>query len=189
LVLVAFALATALLLRSAVFRLCGRGGTGRRAARRAFILWWLNPFVIFAVSAHGAADVIIAFSILLTIVLMLDGRDMSAGAAFAFGVLSKISPIFIGPVIVVFILASPSARNGIRRLMMFAFGAASTTLVLLAPIVVSHQLRGMLTASTARVESGATVGGVSIFGLKNLRPLSWLPAFTNGHRSGLRLAT
>src|SRR5207253_10838628 len=137
LVLVAFALATALLLRGAVFRLCGRGGTGRRAARRAFILWWLNPFVIFAVSAHGAADVIIAFSILLTIVLMLDGRDMSAGAAFAFGVLSKISPIFIGPVIVVSIVSSPSARNRIRRLMIFASASALITIILYAPILLS----------------------------------------------------
>ena len=104
--------------------------------------WWLNPFVILEVAGHGALDVIVAFSIVLTLVLLLSGRDAWAGAALAFGVLTKISPIFIGPAAVAFIVvtSNPDIRSRIRRSAAFFAGGAIATTVLLLPVVLSGQL-------------------------------------------------
>src|SRR5204862_4451480 len=106
LVLVVFDFLTACLLRSAATQLRGGGRAGERAGRMAFMSWWLNPFVILEVAGHGALDVIVAFSTLLTLILLLSGRDGWAGAALAFGVLTKISPIFVVPAAVAFIVVT-----------------------------------------------------------------------------------
>ena len=96
LVLILFDFSTACLLRSAATRLYdGDAAAASRAGRVAFMSWWLNPFVIIEVAGHGALEVIVAFSVVLTLILLLSGRDAWAGAALAFGVLTKISPIFI----------------------------------------------------------------------------------------------
>ncbi|MDQ1448726.1 MAG: hypothetical protein QOC79_1697, partial [Actinomycetota bacterium] len=192
LVLIVFDFLTACLLRTAAIRLRGEDA-GRRAAehagRVAFMSWWLNPLVILEVAGHGALDVIVAFSILLTLVLLLCGRDGWAGAALAFGILTKISPIFVLPVAAAFIVVTsdPGRRN--RRLAAFGAGGAITTTVLLTPVLLSGQLRAAVTASLGRLETGAIVGGVSVFGLKNLRFFYLLTETVNSHRAAVGLLT
>ncbi|MDQ1510144.1 MAG: hypothetical protein QOG50_1988 [Actinomycetota bacterium] len=192
LVLIAFDFLTACLLRTAATRLRAADAgqrAGERAGRLAFMSWWLNPFVILEVAGHGALDVIVGFSILLTLVLLLSGRDTWAGAALAFGVLSKISPIFIGPAAVAFIVVTSEPGKRIRRVAAFFTGGAIATTVLLLPVVLSGQLRAAINASTSRVGTGSVVGGVSVFGLKNLRFLSWITDAVNNHRAVVGLLT
>ena len=153
--------------------------------------WWLNPFVIIEVAGHGALDVIVAFSIVLTLVLLLSGNNAWAGAALAFGVLTKISPIFIGPAALAFIVvtSNPDIRTRIRRSAAFLAGGAIATTVLLLPVMLSGQLRAAMNASLSRVGTGSVVGGVSVFGLKNLRFLSWITDAVNNHRALVGLGT
>jgi hypothetical protein len=192
LVLVLFDFLTACLLRSTATQLRGRDA-GRRASQRAgqlaFMSWWLNPFVILEVAGHGALDVIVAFSVLLTMVLLLSGRDGWAGAALAFGVLTKISPVFIGPAAVVFIVVTSNPGRRIRRIAEFVAGGAIATAALLMPVLLSGQLRAAVTASSSRVGTGSVVGGVSVFGLKNLRFFSWFTDAVNNHRAAVGLLT
>ena len=192
LVLIAFDFLTACLLRTAATRLRAADAgqfAGERAGRLAFMSWWLNPFVILEVAGHGALDVIVAFSILLTLVLLLSGKDTWAGAALAFGVLTKISPIFIGPAAVAFIVVTSDPGRRIRRIAAFFAGGAIATAVLLMPVVLSGQLRAAVNASSSRVGTGSVVGGVSVFGLKNLRFLSWITDAVNNHRAAVGLFT
>ncbi|MDQ1476236.1 MAG: hypothetical protein QOE62_1465, partial [Actinomycetota bacterium] len=192
LVLIVFDFATACLLRSAAIRLRGPDGdrsAAERAGRLAFMSWWLNPFVIIEVAGHGALDVIVGFSILLTLVLLLSGRDSWAGAALAFGVLTKISPIFIGPAALAFIVVTSNPGRRVRRISAFCAGGAFATAALLLPLLLSGQLRAALNASTSRVGTGSVVGGVSVFGLKNLRFLAWITDAVNNHRALVGLST
>jgi len=194
LVLISFDFMTACLLRSAATRLRAADGGQRaaeRAGRLAFMGWWLNPFVIIEVAGHGALDVIVAFSIVLTLVLLLSGRNAWAGAALAFGVLTKVSPIFIAPAAVAFIVvtASPDIRSRLRRIAAFFAGGAIATTALLVPVMLSGQLSAAINASLSRVGTGSVVGGVSVFGLKNLRFLSWITDAVNNHRAAVGLFT
>jgi hypothetical protein len=192
LVLIVFDFLTACLLRIAATRLRdgdAGGRAGRRAGRLAFISWWLNPFVILEVAGHGALDVIVAFSILLALVLLLSGRDGWAGAALAFGVLTKISPIFIGPVAVAFIVVTSNPGRRVRRIAAFFTGGAIATTVLLLPVVISGQLRAAVTASSSRLGTGSVVGGMSVFGLKNFRFFSWITEAVNSRRAAVGLFT
>ena len=109
----------------------------------------------------------------------------------SFGVLTKISPIFIGPAALAFIVvtSTPDIRTRIRRSAAFLAGGAIATAVLLIPVMLSGQLRAAMNASLSRVGTGSVVGGVSVFGLKNLRFLSWITDAVNNHRALVGLGT
>jgi hypothetical protein len=64
-------------------------------ARKGFILWFFNPFVLITSYVHGAFDVIAVFFILLGIYLLLKSKYLLSGISFGFGGITKISPFLI----------------------------------------------------------------------------------------------
>jgi Gpi18-like mannosyltransferase len=64
-------------------------------AKKAFILWFFNPFVLITSYLHGAFDVIAVFFIILGIYFLSKNKYLLSGISFGFGGITKISPFLI----------------------------------------------------------------------------------------------
>jgi hypothetical protein len=148
-------------------------------ARLAFMAWFLNPFVIYESAIHGAFDVIVGFAVLATLVFILIGREYWAGAAWAIGILTKLSPITLGLELLLAIAIMESSikvstKSSVRRLAGFGLGAGVAMGCLAAPLVLQGAVPAMLHNVFTRAQQPVTVGGMSIFGLRYMKPFSGL---------------
>lgn len=177
-ILFLFDLGTALLLHHLTLRLT----SDARRARLAFCLWFLNPFVIYETAVFGAFDVIVAFTVLASLVLLLNRRVGWAGALLALAVLTKLSPVMLVPLFVAFIATGcldlgMDARRATRR---FLLGAGGACVVVLVPTVLTHQLSIGLHAVLARTNDTPAFGGISIFGLLSFRGTQFIGEWLRG---------
>ncbi len=69
--------------------------SGREAGERAFLVWFLNPLVIFISSIHGQFDVLAAYCALLGVLAFMDRQYLFSGAVLGIGVLLKIFPAYL----------------------------------------------------------------------------------------------
>jgi len=173
--LFAFDLLTAAVIYRFVNQLTGKP----KRARLAFMAWFLNPFVIYESAIHGAFDVIVGFAVLATLILILIGREYWAGAAWAIGILTKLSPVTLGLELVLAIAVmensiQQSTRFTVRRLAGFGLGAGVAMGCLVAPLVLQGSVQAMLHNVFARAQTPITIGGISISGLRYLKPFSGL---------------
>lgn len=67
-----------------------------KAARRVFVLWFLNPLVIFISSIYGNFDVLAVLFSVLSLYSMLKAKFFSAGLAIGLGVAFKLFPMYLG---------------------------------------------------------------------------------------------
>ncbi|MEM2944144.1 MAG: hypothetical protein QXN93_06350 [Methanomassiliicoccales archaeon] len=79
-------------------------------ARKAFILWFLNPLVIWVSSVAGQIDVLPAAMTLISMVYFYRRRYFFSGVALGLGVLFKVYPIYLFIFYFVFLLSV--ALNG-----------------------------------------------------------------------------
>jgi hypothetical protein len=179
--------ATGLLVVYAVRR-CGGSESRSRLAGAA---WLFNPIVLAEVGIHaGTLDLYAALFSVLAVVLVVDGRPGWAGVSIALGVLTKLTPLFLVPVLIAAIARSHRSSEGhaLRAAMgRFIAGFAAGVAVLLTPEAFAGSLHDMATGAFLRAENGLPgVGGLSIYGLRYLRPFSGLTSWTFDH-SGLVL--
>jgi Glycosyltransferase family 87 len=175
-VLFTFDFATALL----VYRLVDQVTGDERRARFAFAACFLNPFVIYESAVQGAFDTIVGFSVLATVVLLMDGRYFWAGSAWTLGILTKLSPLILAPLFLVVILGGfrSSTRPRAVQFGLVALGAATAGAVLLAPEAVFGSIPAMLHNVLARTQESVTIGGLSITGVRYLKPFAGLLDWT-----------
>jgi Glycosyltransferase family 87 len=173
--LFAFDLLTAVVIYRFVKQLTGKP----KQARLAFMAWFLNPFVIYESAVHGAFDVIVGFAVLATLILILIEREYWAGAAWAIGILTKLSPVTLGLELILAIVVmensiQQSTRFTVRRLARFGLGAGVAMGCLVAPLVLQGSVQAMLHNVFARAQTPITIGGMSISGFRYLKPFSGL---------------
>jgi len=184
-VLFAFDTGTALVL----YALVAHVSRNRRRARQAFIVFFLNPVVIFESGVMGDFDVIAAFAIILAIYWLVTRRYALCGAAMAFGALAKVVPALIVPLVLVSIVrtawdadAPGATRRAVGDLARFVAGALATAFVLLLPEIVSGSLGGIISATFGRESlSVQAVGGEALIGLSRIRGLFALHTYLQNH--------
>src|SRR5207249_5794756 len=118
-------------------------------------------------------------SVLATTARVLRGRPFWAGMAWVLGVLTKLSAIVLGLQLLVAIVAVGVARNRpvwwrLLGVVPFAVGSAVGTSLLLAPEVTFGSIPDMLHNVLQRTQGGLVVAGLTVFGIRRLRPWSWL---------------
>ncbi len=87
------------------------------SAERAFLIWFLNPLVIFVSSVHGQFDVLAAYFALIGVICFMDDRYLLSGAFLGFGVLLKLFPAYLVISFGIILLASLyKALKGGKRL-------------------------------------------------------------------------
>lgn len=164
-----------------------------RRARLAFAFWFLNPFVIYASAIQGAFDSIVGFSVLATIVLLLDGRVFWGGVAWAVGIMAKLSPVILLLQLTAVVIfnrnhnSSIGARLG--RLIVFGVGVAATVVLLFAPEVVFGSVQGTLHSVFVRTQSPVVVGGLSFTAIRYLKPWAWVLLWAYQNSPALILAS
>ena len=119
------------------------GRAGEALAEKAFLVWFLNPLVIFVSSVHGQFDVLAAYCALVGVLSFGDRRFLMSGAALGLGVLLKLFPAYL--VISLGLILLSSMINGLREgrkaeslrpLTSFVLGGALSLLTVL-PFLIS----------------------------------------------------
>lgn len=158
-------------------------------ARRAFILWWLSPVVLFESAVHGAFDVMVAFFVLAALVARMERRYAVCGAAVALGILTKVAPVFLVPLIVVATVVPlpgeppKTARRQLADLGRLAAGALGASVVILLPVALGGHFASMVNQVTIRTGGASGAGGVGLFGMVNATALSSFASWTQSHGS------
>jgi hypothetical protein len=149
----------------------------------AFAVWFLNPFVIFESAVFGAFDVMVAFFCLAAIVALLEERWAWAGVALAFGIATKVAPMFLLPLMGLFALGVHRQRGWralqIKPAVLFAGGLGAGMALALGPQVLSNTWRAVLHGTFSRAD--LVVGGFSVFGIRELGIFAWLPLWSAEH--------
>jgi Glycosyltransferase family 87 len=180
-VLFGFDLGTGLLLRGLVGELTGNP----RRGNLAFALWFLNPLVLFESAVFGGFDVMVGFFVLAALVLVLHRRHAWAGVALALGVLTKVSPVALLPLLLL-VVADPQREGGRLRLQVvdtvrlaagFVAGLAAVGL----PVLLAGDAALAVHGTVARTQTDLAVGGLSLFGLRSFRGLDWIPGWVQDH--------
>lgn len=149
-----------------LWRIALRLGASEDVARRSFAWWFLNPVVVWVGSVHGQIDSLAAFGIALTVLALLSEQWVLAGAALSFGVAVKLSPIFLAPMVVGYLLA-PSRRRSARVWGGVVGGALASALLFVGPELSGRMLSGVL-SRTAQV---GPVGGLEWTGIARSLPV------------------
>jgi Glycosyltransferase family 87 len=148
-----------------------------RRASLSLVAWFLNPFVIYESAVHGALDTIVGFAVLSTVVLVVSGRRFWGGAAWAIGIIAKLSPVVLAPLLLITIAMERgpgSTRYRFGQIGLFAYGASVATLCLLAPLAIVGSIQAMYHNVFARTMEAVTIGGLSLTGIRYLGPWSGL---------------
>jgi len=180
-ILFAFDVGTGLMLRSAV-----RSWTGSaKQADLSFALWFLNPLTLFESAIFGGFDVVVAFFIMGTLLLLLQRRYLWAGVALGLGIFTKVSPVFLLP-LAGLIAAEPRLRDWRLRINVqasFALvgGLAIAALLIGAPELLAGSGGAALHSTSARVQTGLNVGGLSLFGVRSIQLLTGIATWSSDH--------
>ncbi|OPY26794.1 MAG: hypothetical protein A4E31_01371 [Methanomassiliicoccales archaeon PtaU1.Bin030] len=139
------------------------------SGRRVFILWFLNPFVIFVSSIYGNFDVLAVFLTLLALYAMYSRRYLSAGLAVGLGVSMKLYPLYLGLFCFAYLVGQVIVNYRTRddpmgrlknpiKFIAGAIGGASS-------IVISVLLNPSLMVFINGRMSNNDMGGINIWGL------------------------
>ncbi|HRU11854.1 MAG TPA: CNNM domain-containing protein, partial [Methanomassiliicoccales archaeon] len=114
---------------------------GREAADTAFLVWFLNPLVIFVSSVHGQFDALAAYCGLVGTLGFMDRRYLLSGLSLGLGVLLKLFPAYIilGLGVALLIQLHAALRKGmgasaLRPALAF-LGGGALSLLTIAPLL------------------------------------------------------
>jgi hypothetical protein len=154
-----------------------------KKAKTAFLLWFFNPLVIVVSAMHGTFDAIVTLLILLAAILIYKRNYFWAGGMWMFGILTKIFPIYFGPLFIGIILSvnyHNSSSNTFKKFqkmvkgsLWFIFGASLIFVVIFLPLFYEGTLENA-TGVFRRVETGVVVGGVSPWFIRHMPEYSWV---------------
>lgn len=141
-----------------------------QAARKAFIFWFLNPFVIFTGAMVAQFDVLPALTSLLALVFFMERKYFLAGISLALGIMAKIYPVYFIPLYITFFFKSDSSKKiewkkSIFRLMPFLAGILLTGIVLLLPILAFNSFPYFFEGVFRRGEYITSIGGLTPWNL------------------------
>jgi Gpi18-like mannosyltransferase len=139
-------------------------------AKRAFILWFLNPFVILIGSMMGQFDVLPALMTVVALYFAIKERYLLVGMALGFGTLLKVYPAFF--VIFYFALivlmnwkkgAPWISKHGVRQVISLAAGCAISLLAVIPFFLSSNGFMDVILRRTDYQQ----FGGISIWSIWN----------------------
>ncbi|MDW5561791.1 MAG: hypothetical protein SA339_01085 [Methanomassiliicoccus sp.] len=148
----------------------------REAARSAFILWFLNPLVIFISSIYGNFDILAVFFSVLSLYLMYRMMYLSAGLAIGLAVAIKLFPIYLALFFFAYLLGLAIAewRNStvivpnLRNLGSYIVGGILGVSSILIMIFTDPSIMVFLTGRMGTND----MGGINVWGLmRNINAL------------------
>lgn len=141
----------------------------RDFARRVFVLWFLNPLVIFVSSIYGNFDILAVFFSVLSLYSMYRRMYLSAGLAVGLGIAFKLFPMYLGLFYFAYLLGLAIAewRNStrtvpnLRNLGSFMVGGLLGVSSILIMIFTDPSVMVFLTGRMGTND----MGGINLWGL------------------------
>ncbi len=144
---------------------------GSVSAERVFLIWFLNPLVIFVSSVHGQFDVLAAYFALIGVMSFMEKKYLLSGAFLGVGVLLKLFPAYLvisfGIILLTsFIISLRGSRLGeaLRPISAFVAGGAISLVVILPFLLNSNSFLDFI----LRRGTYSSVGGMNAWFLTPL---------------------
>jgi hypothetical protein len=160
-----------------VLNLWGTGETNVRRARLAFLFWSLSPLVLFVTAVHGQIDPLVSCAVAGSVLFTLEHRWVLSGILVAIGVATKLSPVFLVPILVGLAMKPGTLR--VRQVGGLIVGGLAGGLITFGPTFGSDFTRNVFT----RTGQGGGLGGLGPFGLLILPLINRIWVFVNDHLS------
>jgi len=132
-----------------------RTGSDRKAIL-GFCLTGFCPIILGTTCLTGMPDTFSATFLLLTIVFIRKDRMLLAGTSFAIAVLTKFFPIFVLPLIIVYVLRRKET-GAFRDLTIAAAGVVLMSVIILLPAYLEGNLMSCFQFLTDRASAGIVV--------------------------------
>ena len=110
-------------------------------ARRATLLWWLSPVVLYVTYVHGQLDLIPTAFLMGSIVLVFSGRWTGSAVLLGLGLSTKLHLLVALPFIAVFVGRKEASWGAGLRYLVVSTG---TYLISLFPWIMSPEFREMV---------------------------------------------
>jgi hypothetical protein len=175
-----------------LFRLV-RGYSGFGMARRAYVFWLFNPFVIWTSAVHGAFDVLPAMFTLLALAFLVRSKYLLSGMSMSIAILYKLYPIYLLPLYAILVWTNLGRdrffrthfSQGLQRFSVFVIGGLVPLLAFL-PFV---SIPDMLHAVSIRQAYLSSMGGLSPWMLNYLPGFGWMWGFAASNLLAIELTT
>jgi Gpi18-like mannosyltransferase len=126
-----------------------------RKATIGFGLWFLCPLVICVTSVSGMFDTFSVLFSLLCIIMVKKDKLFLAGVLFSFAVLMKFFPLYLGFILLAYIMARHRDDGlALRSVAKAVAGTLTGALVLLAPLIAEGSLTDSILFITVRASGG-----------------------------------
>jgi len=128
----------------------------KRKACMAFFFASFSPYLLGAVCITGMPDTVSACMMVFTILLVRRDRYLLAGMTYSIAVLAKFFPIFLMPVLVVYVLRRRGDfKSGSLSVIQAVVGFAIMSLVLFLPAIIEGNMGSAFAFITDRANTGA----------------------------------
>jgi GPI transamidase subunit PIG-U len=170
-----------------------KGYSGFGTARKAYVFWLFNPFVIWTSSVHGAFDVLPAMFTLLALAFLVRSKYLLSGMSMSIAILYKLYPIYLLPLYAILVWTNlgrdrslrANLSQGLQRLSVFVVGGLVPILAFL-PFV---SIPDMLHAVSIRQAYLSSMGGLSPWMLNYLPGFGWMWGLATGNLLAIELIT
>jgi len=189
-ILTLFDLATAAMLASVAPSV----STLRRSRELAFGLYFLNPLVVNGSAVQAGFDTLVAFWVAAVVALVIVRRPLLAGAALGMGVVTKLTPVFLAPLVLAVVVGSSgraahSRTRWTRNASLVVGGGLFAVAIVLVPLAATGQFPGFVEFTFSRVQTGLKLGGIGLGGLRDFRALTSLYTTAQKHNGVLLKAS
>ncbi|MFX1537140.1 MAG: glycosyltransferase 87 family protein, partial [Promethearchaeota archaeon] len=139
-------------------------------AYKAFILWFLNPFVIFVSCVFGQFDVLVTLMVVLAFVFFLEKKYALCGLSIGLGALTKIYPIYLLPLYMIFTLKIDLkekskrliiAKDTLQHCGLIFGGLLLSLFLIIPPLIISGSFYNFVQAVLRRTDYITSLGGIS----------------------------
>lgn len=155
-------------------------GADERGAKSAALLWLWSPVVLWETDIHGAFDVLVGLVVVMALLLRLQRNYWWCGVAIALGVLLKLTPAFIAPLLLatcIWPLSAEEPRGRFRSLVVVIGGGLAASVLLVVPVLLAGHGGAMLTDVFTRAGAPSSVGGLAALGFSAFPALSWVASW------------
>ena len=142
----------------------------KQTAKKAFILWFFNPLVLFTGAMVAQFDVFPALTSLLALVFIMHRKHLYAGISLGIATMVKLYPAYFIPFYLIFFFKPDSKtrvewKQGVLRTVTFFAGLPLTIVVFLIPVLLFDSFRYFYEGIFRAGPRIFTIGGITPFNL------------------------
>lgn len=158
-----------------IYYLIKRVTDNERKALIGCAIWIFCPLVIYVSSVQGMFDTIMVVFMLISLILLIEGKYFFAGAALSLAVFIKLFPILLVPVFVAYVLLKNKGNNKemLMNLLKSVSGFVVAMLVVMLPTILTDSVSRSFSFFTTRMDSASSISSLAdVFSYSTMTYLS-----------------